>query len=156
MAIPLPVLDVLDAITIPTPCTVPWDAMQGDDRTRFCGKCKQNVHDVSELTAAEAVRLLGASAVGADKLPCLRIRRRPDGRVLTADCPRTRRERVWSWLRRRSTWAASLFAVLFLGGCRDPREPAIAGGICLVSNPQTEVNEQDNKLHDAEHLARSK
>ena len=75
--IPLPTVDALDAISIPVPCPVGWDAMHGDDRTRFCGQCKQNVHDVSELTRAEAVELVTAG----EKTPCLRIFRRPDGRV---------------------------------------------------------------------------
>src|SRR5262245_57103262 len=103
----LPTVDVLESVTIPVACPVPWDAMRGDHRTRFCDKCNQNVHDVSELTRAEAVQLLSG-----DKLPCMRIYRRQDGRVMTADCA-SRRERVWKWLDRRSAWAASLFAMVF-------------------------------------------
>ena len=110
--IPLPTVDALDAISIPVPCPVGWDAMHGDDRTRFCGQCKQNVHDVSELTRAEAVELVTAG----EKTPCLRIFRRPDGRVMTADCA-TKRERVWKWLHQRAPWAATAFALLFMAGC---------------------------------------
>ncbi|AWM37318.1 hypothetical protein GobsT_47270 [Gemmata obscuriglobus] len=110
--VPLPTLDALDLVTIPTPCTVPWDQMSGDSRTRFCDQCRKNVHDVSELTRAEALDLLSAS----DRSPCLRVYRRPDGRVLTADCS-TPRERIWKWLDRRSQWAAALFALLFFTGC---------------------------------------
>jgi hypothetical protein len=80
----LPVLnddgpDALDQIEIPIPCEVPWDGMQGDDRVRHCGQCKQNVYNVSELTRAEANRLVRGGA-------CLRIYRRPDNTVLTSDC----------------------------------------------------------------------
>jgi hypothetical protein len=113
MPIPLPVVNALDAITIPTHCTVPWAEMEGGDRSRLCAKCQHTVHDVSELTTDEALALLCEPG----RAPCLRIYRRPDGRVLTADCS-TKRERVWKWLRRRSAWAASLFAVMFLSGCR--------------------------------------
>ena len=113
MTVPLPVVNALDAITIPTHCTVPWDEMAGDDRSRLCATCRCHVHDVSELTTDEALALLHEPG----KPPCLRIYRRADGRVLTADCA-TQRERAWKWLRRRSAWAASLFAVLFLSGCR--------------------------------------
>jgi hypothetical protein len=56
--VPLPTLDALDGLTIPSACPVPWAAMRGDDRTRFCDQCNQNVHDVSELTRAEALRLV--------------------------------------------------------------------------------------------------
>lgn len=116
-------LDVLDAVTIPIACPVSWDAMHGDHRTRFCDECRQNVHDVSELTRAEAVELLTNSA----RTPCLRIYRRQDGRVMTADCS-TRRERVWKWLDRRSTWLAWLFALVFFSGC-DSKPECITGDI---------------------------
>lgn len=119
MVVPLPVVNALDAVAIPTHCPVSWDEMEGNDRTRFCAQCQQKVHDVSELTTAEAIALLGA-----EKPPCLRIYRRDDGRVMTADCA-TRRERVWKWLGRRSAWAASLFAVLFLSGCRTATQGAM-------------------------------
>ena len=101
--IPLPTIDALDAITIPIACPVPWDEMRGDDRTRFCGQCEQHVHDVSELTRAEAVQLVTA----AGKTACLRLYRRQDGRVMTADCM-GRRERAWKWLHHYSPWAAAL------------------------------------------------
>ena len=80
--IPLPTIDALDAVTIPVACPVSWDAMHGNERTRFCDSCRQNVHDVSELTRGEALDLLKP----AGKTPCLRIYRRQDGRVMTADC----------------------------------------------------------------------
>ena len=65
----LPTVDALDAVTIPLSCPVPWDAMHGDHRTRFCDQCSQNVHDVSELTRAEAVQLVSAGG----PVPCLRL-----------------------------------------------------------------------------------
>ena len=108
--IALPVVDALDAIMIPVACPVSWDAMYGDHRTRFCNKCSQDVHDLSELTRAEAIQLV----TGSEKVPCLRLFRRPDGRVMTADCT-TKRERAWKWLFRHSAWAAALFALVFLG-----------------------------------------
>jgi hypothetical protein len=138
--IPLPTIDVLDSITIPVACPVPWDTMHGDHRTRFCNKCSQNVHDISELTTAEAVQLVTKG----EKTPCLRLFRRPDGRVMTADCM-TKRDRAWKWLRRRSTWAAALFALVFMAGCGTPTE--IAGDICFVENPIPDA-------HNDEHSAR--
>lgn len=116
-------LDVLEAVTIPVACPVPWHAMHGNDRTRFCDQCRQNVHDVSALTRAEALELLSAS-----ETPCLRIYRRADGRVMTADCEATRRERVWRWLDKRSTWAAWLFALVFFAGC-DSKTECVQGGL---------------------------
>ena len=138
--IPLPTVDVLDAITIPVTCPVSWDDMHGDRRTRFCDKCSQNVHDVSELTRSEAVQLL----TGGCELPCLRIYRRRDGRVMTADCA-TRRERAWKWLDRRSAWAATMFALVFMGGCSEPLGKS-AGAPCALPTLTA---------HEQEHIAES-
>jgi hypothetical protein len=74
-----PALDALDSVEIAIPCQVPWDSMPGTDQVRHCGQCKQNVYNVSELTRAEAMRLVGGRA-------CLRIYRRPDNTVMTSDC----------------------------------------------------------------------
>ena len=124
----LPTVDALDAVAIPITCPVPWDEMHGDDRTRFCDQCKQNVHDVSELTRAEAVELV----TGGEETPCLRLYRRQDGRVMTTDCM-TKRERVWKWLHQRAPWAAAAFALLFMAGCGQPA--CIAGGIKAIIPP---------------------
>jgi hypothetical protein len=99
MAIRLPLLqpglDPVDRIEIPTPCSVPWDSMYGDQRVRHCGSCRKNVYNISEMTRAQALELI------ASREPvCVRIYRRPDGTVLTNDC--------WSQLRaarRRGMWA---------------------------------------------------
>jgi hypothetical protein len=107
-------LDVLNSVTIDAPCSAPWSAMHGDDRSRFCADCRQPVFDLSELTTAEATKLLS----NAESLPCVRLYRRTDGRVMTADCPIGVRGAIWRRLRRRAAWAASLFAVLFLQACR--------------------------------------
>lgn len=145
MPMPLHTLDVLDAVTIPTHCPVPWEDMEGDDRTRHCAKCDERVHDVAALTTAEAVELLS----GPGKCPCLRIYRRDDGRVMTADCPANRRERIWRWLGRRSVWAASAFAFLFLSGCRTATQGMMPGdysGAALKSLPHLpEATEQPEK-----------
>jgi hypothetical protein len=130
--IPLPTVDALDAISIPVPCPVAWDAMHGDDRTRFCDQCKQNVHDVSELTRAEAVKLITAG----EQTPCLRIFRRPDGRVMTADCA-TRRERLWKWLHQRAPWAAAAFALVFMAGCGKPT--CVMGDMPPPPRPSTDA-----------------
>ena len=141
--IPLPVVDPLDSITIPVNCPVPWEEMHGDRRTRFCDKCSQNVHDVSELTRDEAVQLV----TGGEKVPCLRLYRRPDRRVMTADCM-TKRERVWKWLHKRSAWAASLFALVFFAGCRNPIE-------CTAGDPLPPPMWSELEGHVEEQSARS-
>ena len=81
--------------------------MPGDEQVRHCGQCKQNVYNVSALTRAEAMRLLGGRA-------CLRIYRRPDNTVITSDC----RERLRA-ARKRGCWCSpgALLVVLWAQIC---------------------------------------
>jgi len=79
------VRDEIDQIEISSPCTVPWAEMRaadGDGRVRFCGQCRQNVYNVEEMSRREARRLIAAR----EGRVCVRILRRPDGTVVTADC----------------------------------------------------------------------
>lgn len=73
----------LDQIHIAKPCPANWSDMEGDDKMRFCSKCRQRVFNLSEMTTAEAEELLAAR----DKRICVRYFRRTDGRIMTRDCP---------------------------------------------------------------------
>ena len=79
---------VLLAPRIPTPCEVPWESMAGGSDIRFCSRCSKHVYNLSALTRAEAIRLLESEA-GA----CVRYYERPDGTLLTSDCPVGRTKR---------------------------------------------------------------
>jgi hypothetical protein len=108
MTTKLPV--VLESLRIASPCTADWDAMVGDDQVRFCGRCEKNVYNLSTMTR-EAAETLVAEREG--RL-CIRLYRRADGTLLTADCPvgarRLRlRERMWA----RISGAAASVALLF-------------------------------------------
>ena len=72
----------LDDIRIASPCRASWDGMTGDERARFCGDCKKNVYDLSAMTRDEAEHLLTTH----EGSLCVRLYRRTDGTVLTADC----------------------------------------------------------------------
>jgi hypothetical protein len=77
--------DEVDQVEIQSPCTVPWDEMRpagGDGQVRFCGQCRQNVYNVEAMSRGEARRLIAAR----EGRVCVRILRRPDGTVVTADC----------------------------------------------------------------------
>src|SRR4051812_25589910 len=77
--------DAIDEIEISSPCTVSWDDMRaagGDGRVRFCGQCRQNVYNVEAMSRVQARRLIAAR----ERRVCVRILRRPDGTVVTADC----------------------------------------------------------------------
>ena len=92
----------LDQVQIASPCTVPWATMAGDDRVRFCGRCRQNVYNVEALDPFEAHRLV----VLREGRVCLRLRRRPDGTVVTADC--------WSRLRAARRRGVASFLVMLV------------------------------------------
>ena len=73
----------LDNVRIAAPCNVDWDTMYGNERVRFCDQCQLNVYNLSEMTRAEAERLIGS----AEGQLCVRYYRRRDGSILTRNCP---------------------------------------------------------------------
>jgi hypothetical protein len=73
----------LDRVTIPIRCHADWDLMAGDDRVRYCTACEKRVYNLSALTRRQAEVLV---AEHGGKL-CARIYQRPDGSVLTQNCP---------------------------------------------------------------------
>lgn len=73
----------LDTLRIASPCNEPWENMVGDERSRFCGRCEKDVHNVSAMTRVEAEALLESVASSI----CVRMYQRTDGTILTADCP---------------------------------------------------------------------
>ena len=113
MKIPLTTVAALKNITLAAPCPASWDKMKGDEQVRYCDQCKQNVYNLSEMTAAEAVELIGRT----EGRLCVQFYRRPDGTVITTDCPGGLRWRIWKWLRKRRVWIASFFAILVLPAC---------------------------------------
>ena len=74
---------MLDDIEITSPCTESWGKMNGDERARHCLKCDLNVYNISEMTRDEAAELIRRT----EGRLCARIWRRPDGTVMTRDCP---------------------------------------------------------------------
>jgi len=84
--------------------------MDGDDRTRFCRQCNKNVFNLSAMTSAGIEELIREK----EGRFCGRFYQRPDGRMLTADCPvGTQRRRS-----RLARLGGTIFAAVmfFLGG----------------------------------------
>jgi len=73
----------LNNLKVASPCSQDWNAMLGDSRKRYCGECKLNVYNLSGMTRAEAENLV----MSAEGRLCVRFYQRPDGSVLTQDCP---------------------------------------------------------------------
>src|ERR1041385_8716776 len=91
----------LKTITVPSPCTADWNSMRGNDQVRFCDHCQLHVHNVSQMTRAQA-ELLVARSNG--KL-CVRYVGDPNGSVITID----RAPKLYSLSRRVSRFAAGAF-----------------------------------------------
>ncbi|MEZ0324442.1 MAG: hypothetical protein ACAH95_00925 [Fimbriimonas sp.] len=74
----------LHNLKIASPCPASWSEMRGDERSRFCGECKLNVYNLSDMTTAEAEELIRTR----EGRLCVRYFQRADGKVLTRDCPK--------------------------------------------------------------------
>lgn len=108
-----------------SPCGESWDAMEGDGRVRFCGRCRLNVYNFSEMTEAELRRLVERR----EGRLCGRFFRRRDGTVLTRDCP-------VGWRRKAAFALAAALALLALVGvalalrsASDEGDPPLPGWI---------------------------
>lgn len=121
-------LPLLDRVAIKTPCKASWNDMEGDDRVRFCCACSKNVYDLSAMTEDEAEAFLAFHLDDQDA--CVKLYRRPDGRILTSDCPRG-------------------------AGTRHARRVALAGAaaMCAVAGVAAVVG--DAHVPRAHHLPRS-
>jgi len=122
----------LKNIRIASPCSADWDAMGGDDRKRFCGECKLNVYNLSGMTQYDAEHLLRMN----EGRLCVRYFRRPDGTVLTQDCPVG-----WAKVKQRVTFITaavfsmivSLFGAIFL--VSSFRRPEVTMGSIAYPRP---------------------
>ena len=94
----------LNNLRVASPCSMDWNAMQGDDRKRFCGDCQLNVYNLSGMTRYDAEHLLRMS----EGRLCVRYYQRPDGTLLTQDCPVG-----WAKVKQRvSVFAAAAFSLI--------------------------------------------
>lgn len=83
-------------------CKERWEDMVGDDRVRACNGCDRPVFNLSEMTREDAEAVLATRGL----TPCVRFYRRPDGTVMTNDCPTGERRTQ----RRLAVMASSLAA----------------------------------------------
>ena len=102
----------LEALRVAKPCGESWEEMSGTDEARFCSHCRKSVHDLSQLTRAQAEALVARSRGGV----CLRVARRPDGRVAVKEKPS-----AFARARRSLSFAASAALAALLGLITDAR-----------------------------------
>lgn len=75
----------IDKLEIVSPCSMSWDSMEGDERIRHCNSCDKAVFNLAQMTRAEIAAVLVAQ-MNTGSSPCIRMFKRPDGTVVTADC----------------------------------------------------------------------
>lgn len=73
----------LNSLRVASPCSVSWESMTGDEKSRACQLCHLSVYNISSLTTTEAEKLI----LNREGCLCIRLYRRTDGTVLTKDCP---------------------------------------------------------------------
>ncbi len=132
---------LLDNLVIASPCSVSWDTMNltEDERKRLCKQCDKHVYDLSGMTSDEAESLL---RTGGDKI-CVNFYQRPDGRVMTDDCPAALRA-LKKRYRKIASLLVGLLASLFNFSPVKAQSPPRLGGKPCVRVPDT-VN---NKIYD--------
>jgi hypothetical protein len=99
----------LQNLSIAAPCSANWNEMLGDERARFCGRCKKHVYNISAMSRTEAEALI----LEKEGNLCLRFAKRADGTVVVDNCPVGLRA-----IRRRLRWigAGIAAAITFIGG----------------------------------------
>src|SRR5205814_925379 len=80
----IPATEILRNVRVATSCRMSWEAMEGDERVRFCAACKLDVFNLSGLETQEAEELLRTNE---GRRLCVRYYARRDGTVITRDCP---------------------------------------------------------------------
>lgn len=110
-------LPLLDRVAVETSCSASWDEMVGDDAVRFCCTCSKNVYDLTAMAPDDAELLLARHVAEGDALPCARIYRRTDGRILTAECSTGASRRHQK--RFAKTLAAGIAGVALVAGLTD-------------------------------------
>jgi len=83
-----------------------WDDLVGDDRIRYCGKCKQNVYNLADMKAQEVEAIVRKT----EGRLCGQLYLRGDRTASLRDCPSTARRVV---LQRIVATASVLFLALF-------------------------------------------
>lgn len=120
--------------------------MTGDDKIRFCGQCKKNVHNLSTLPPNEVTKVL--SKLKEKETVCVLMYKRKDGSVIMDNCPlvlRKTRDRI------RAAYVAVLLAIFWLLGTNADAQGLV--GAPIQGSPLGQLNtlptpEIDDNLND--------
>jgi hypothetical protein len=127
----------LEMIEVQRPCEANWEAMAGDDRTRYCAHCKRVVHNLSAMTRREAEQTVCDLA---GEL-CVLFSRARNGDVVTLDYASRqqlkRRHGFWGLL------VGSVGVIFAMIGCRPTMMTTTMGTPCRPATRPT-VNSTTN------------
>jgi hypothetical protein len=115
-------LPMLARVRVASPCSMRWEEMEGDERTRYCRACRLHVHNLSALSGAEAEALVSRTLVKGERL-CGVYYQRADGSVMTRDCP-VGLAAVKARVRRRVARLAAAMGLVATGGVLGARVSA--------------------------------
>lgn len=121
----------LESVSVASPCHADWDAMRGDERSRFCPSCVKNVYNLSAMTTSEARSLIAEK----EGELCIRFFQREDGTMLTGDCP----VGAAAWKQKSpafALWAGVMSLVVLLVAATSPALLPIAS-----AQPETKADE---------------
>jgi hypothetical protein len=79
-------LGILDQVSIASPCPMRWEDMRpvdGGERIRHCHQCDLHVYNFSNMSREDAEALV----LNKQGRFCAGFFRRPDGTIITRDCP---------------------------------------------------------------------
>ena len=124
----MPAKFFLKNLTVPAPCHADWDAMKGNDQVRFCEHCDLSVHNLSQMTPPQALRLVSQS----NGRLCVRFEQDPRGRIVRTPV----KQKLHHISRRASRIAAGAFtATLSLTSAVAQSCPTANGNVPRVSQP---------------------
>jgi hypothetical protein len=119
-------------LQVVAPCNEDWDQMAGGDDIRFCGRCRQNVYNLSEMNQTQVRELVQGPA-------CVRFFARGDGTVVTKECSgmlEAARRRVVALAAGLLPLAAGFWgSVAWLRAQVHGRPPMVMGGIPAMPPP---------------------
>lgn len=133
----------LDLITIASPCSASWEAMEGGDRVRHCKQCHLDVYDLSNMRRDEAEAFVAENEGHA----CVRYLQRPDGTVITEDCAARRETPPRPCVPGPAPARASLEADRAMAA--KPRPPTLKMGKMVMPPPEAEPEVLDERLSRA-------
>lgn len=102
----------VNKLSVAKPCSMSWENMSGDEKTRLCNACDMNIYNLSKMTSQEITSLIQ----NREGRLCGRIYKRTDGTVMTKDCPvglRAYRKKISHFAGAAFTAILSLFSVGF-------------------------------------------